>query len=72
MKGIIKEAMRVMLLHPSAQHTWPQLSVCLSCVLSASSIYAQLAPVRFNNNQEKDKDFSNFSPAYINYIKYWV
>jgi hypothetical protein len=38
--------------HPT--HLIP-LSVCLSCVLSASPITAQLAPVRFCNNQEQQK-----------------
>jgi hypothetical protein len=39
-------------LHLSTQHTWPQLSVCLSCVLSASPVAAQLAPVRFKRARE--------------------
>jgi hypothetical protein len=41
--------MRVVRLHLSAQHTWPELSVCLlSFVFSASPIAAQLALVRFS------------------------
>jgi hypothetical protein len=35
------------------------LSVCLSCVLSASPIATQLAPVRFSNKQEQEKAHSN-------------
>jgi hypothetical protein len=50
--------MEVMCLHLSAQYTWPQLSVCLSCVLSASPITIQLAPVRFSSNQEREKAHS--------------
>jgi hypothetical protein len=47
-------------LHLSAQHTWSHfLSVCLSYVLSESPIAAQLAPVRFSNNQEWEKTRSN-------------
>jgi hypothetical protein len=42
--------------HPSAQHTWPQLSVCLSCVLSASPIITHLAPVRFSSNRSERKN----------------
>jgi hypothetical protein len=40
--------MRVVHLQPNIQHTWPQLSVCLSCVFSESPVapsYAQLGPV---------------------------
>jgi hypothetical protein len=39
-------------LHPSAQHTWPQLSVCMFilCPFCISS-HPQLAPFRFSNNK---------------------
>jgi hypothetical protein len=48
--------MRVVRLQPSAQHTWHQLSVCLSiCVFSASPIAAQLVPVRFSSNRSEKK-----------------
>jgi hypothetical protein len=52
--------MRVVLPHPSTQHTWPQLLVCLSilCHLCISSL-SQLSPVRFSNNQEQEKTRSN-------------
>jgi hypothetical protein len=51
--------MRVVYLHPSAQHIWPQFSVCLSCVFSASPVTTQLGPVRFGNNQEQEATRSN-------------
>jgi hypothetical protein len=38
-------------LRPSIQNTWPQLSVCLSCVFSKISSCPQLSPVRSSNNQ---------------------
>jgi hypothetical protein len=38
LKNKDREKMRVVRLHPSTHHTWPQLSVCLSCVFSASPL----------------------------------
>jgi hypothetical protein len=52
--------MKVVRLHPSAQHNWPQLSVFLSilCPFCISS-QPQLAPVRFSNNHKREKARSN-------------
>jgi hypothetical protein len=50
--------MRVVHLHPSTQHSWPQLSVYLSFVLSASPIATQLGPVRFSKNKGARKKSS--------------
>jgi hypothetical protein len=48
--------MRVVRLHLSTQHTWSHfLSVCLSSVLSASTVTGQLSPVRFGNNKGERK-----------------
>jgi hypothetical protein len=41
-------------LHLSTQHTWPQLSVCLSCPFCISR-HPQLGPVRFSSNRNKRK-----------------
>jgi hypothetical protein len=57
MKRIIEKRRNeaVVHLHLSTQHTWPQLSISLSCILSAYPIAAQLAPVRFSSNRSKKK-----------------
>jgi hypothetical protein len=43
--------MKVVRLQQSAQHTWPQISFCLSNIFSKISSCPQLSPVRSSNNQ---------------------
>jgi hypothetical protein len=65
--------MRVVCLHPSAQHTWPQLSVCLSilCLFWISS-HPQLAPVRFCNNHDQEEARSIKEVREKAHSKWWA
>jgi hypothetical protein len=50
----------------SAQHTWSHLlSVCLSCVFSASPVTTQLAPLRFSNNKGARKNLTPTDKEHI-------